>query len=48
MSDGSIKIGTELDTTGIEKGLNTAKNQNRRTFEQMAKDTGKSVEEIRE
>ena len=48
MSDGSIKIGTELDTTGIEKGLNTFKNQNRRTFEQMAKDTGKSVEEIRE
>ena len=48
MSDGSIKIGTELDTTGIEKGLNTVKNQNRRTFEQMAKDTGKSVEEIRE
>lgn len=48
MSDGSIKIGTELDTTGIEKGLNTIKNQNRRTFEQMAKDTGKSVEEIRE
>ncbi|MBS5794826.1 MAG: phage tail tape measure protein [Clostridiales bacterium] len=48
MSDGSIKIGTELDTTGIEKGLNTVKNQNRRTFEQMAKNTGKSVEEIRE
>ena len=47
MSDGSIKLGIELDETSLEKDLNKNKKNNKKTFEEMAEETGKSVDEIK-
>ena len=47
MSDGSIKLGIALDETSLEKDLNNIKKNNKKTFEEMAEETGKSVGEIK-
>ena len=47
MSDGSIKLGIALDETSLEKDLNNIKKNNKKTFEEMAEETGKSVDEIK-
>ena len=47
MSDGTIKLGIELDESGLKKDLNNVKKTNKKTFEEMAKETGKSVDEIK-
>lgn len=47
MKDGSIKLGVDLDTDNLKKDLKNIKTDNRKTFEEMAKDTGKSITELK-
>lgn len=45
--DGTVKIGTELDGSGIKKGLQETEKSAKKTFEELAKESGKSVNELK-
>lgn len=45
--DGTVKIGTELDSSGIKKGLQETEKSAKKTFEELAKESGKSVNELK-
>lgn len=45
--DGHVKIGTELDESGLKKDLKSTEKNSKKTFEQLAKESGKTVEELR-
>ena len=44
---GTVKIGTELDGSGIKKGLQETEKSAKKTFEELAKESGKSVNELK-
>lgn len=48
MADGSVVIDTELDTSGLQQGLNQTNNNIRKTYAQLAQESGKTVEEIKQ
>ena len=45
--DGKVKIGTELDNTGLKKGIQNSEKTIRKSWEELAKESGKTVEELR-
>ena len=47
-NDGTVKIGTELDKSGLSKGLDSSAKETRKTFEELAKESGKTVEELKQ
>lgn len=46
-TDGTVKIGTKLDESGITTGLKSTEKVARKTFEEIAKESGKTVEELK-
>lgn len=46
-NDGTIRIGTEVDESGLRTGLQNSASSTRKTFEELAKESGKTVEELK-
>lgn len=46
-NDGHVKIGTELDAKGVLSGLKETEKTTRKTFEDIAKSSGKTVDELK-
>lgn len=48
MADGTVKIQTKIDQSGFNGGMSNIQKTSRKTFEQMAQESGKSIDEIKQ
>lgn len=46
-NDGTVKIGTDLDESGLKKGLKSSEKEAKKTWEDLASQSGKTVEELK-
>lgn len=46
-SDGHVKIATEVDSSGLKVGLKESEKTAKKTFEELAKESGRTVDELK-